>query len=134
MVAIGRGNEPLAALGLQVVLAHETADLFGIDDYAAMAQLGTNPPIAIGFEFIADRYDGRNQRSVVSGPWRNVVIGGARQAHQPASFGDGEATGPVMTDVLALLGRGALFRAPFRNSISRACRPTMRSSAAIFAS
>ena len=47
---------------------------------------------------------------------------------------DGEAAGPVMTDVLALLGRGALFRAPFRNSISRACRPTRRSSAAIFAS
>ncbi len=67
VVAIGRGNEPLAALGLQVVLAHETADLFGIDDYAAMAQLGTHPPIAIGFEFIADRYHGRDQRSVVSG-------------------------------------------------------------------
>jgi hypothetical protein len=41
--------------------------------------------------------------------------------------------GPVITDVLALLGRGALFRAPFRNSISRACRPTMRSSGSDFA-
>jgi hypothetical protein len=30
--------------------------------------------------------------------------------------------------------RGTLFSAPFRNSISRACLPTMRSSAAIFAS
>ena len=36
--------------------------------------------------------------------------------------------------VLALLGRGTLFSAPFRNSISRACLPTMRSSAAIIAS
>ena len=51
-----------------------------------------------------------------------------------ALYGADMRTGPVMTDVLALLGRGALFRAPFRNSISRACRPTMRSSAAIFAS
>src|SRR5215470_4124656 len=39
-----------------------------------------------------------------------------------------------MTDVFTLLGRAAFFRAPFRNSISSACRPTMRSNAAIFAS
>jgi hypothetical protein len=31
--------------------------------------------------------------------------------------------GPVITDVLALLGRDALFRAPFRNSISRGLPP-----------
>jgi hypothetical protein len=55
-----------------------------------------------------------------------VVVGGARQAHQSASFGDGEATGPVMmTDVLALLRRGVLFRAPFKNSISTR-QPTPR--------
>ena len=42
--------------------------------------------------------------------------------------------GPVMTDVIALLGRGAFFSAPFRHSISSACLPTMRSSAAILAS
>ena len=39
-----------------------------------------------------------------------------------------------MTDVFAFLGRGAFFRAPFRNSISSACRPTIRSNAAILAS
>ena len=44
----------------------------------------------------------------------------ARQVHQAASFGDGDALGPVKTDVLVLLGRGTLFSAPFRNSISRA--------------
>jgi hypothetical protein len=42
--------------------------------------------------------------------------------------------GPVMTDVIALLGRGAFFSPPFRNSISGACLPIMRSSAAILAS
>ena len=31
----------------------------------------------------------------------------------------------MKTDVLALLGRGMLFSAPFRNSISRACRGPM---------
>jgi hypothetical protein len=40
----------------QVVLAHETADPLGIDDYAVTAQFGANPAIAIGFELIADRY------------------------------------------------------------------------------
>ena len=48
MVAVGRGHEPLTALRLQVVLTHETADLLGIDENAAMAQLGTNPTIAVG--------------------------------------------------------------------------------------
>ena len=33
----------------------------------------------------------------------------------------------MKTDVLALLGRGTLFSAPFRNSISKACLPTIRS-------
>lgn len=66
VVAVGRGHEPLAALGLQVVLAHETADLLGVDDYAPMAQLGANPAIAIGFELITDRDHGRDQHGVVS--------------------------------------------------------------------
>src|SRR5262249_30664272 len=39
-----------------------------------------------------------------------------------------------MTDVFTFLGRGAFLRAPFRNSISSAWRPTMRSNAAILAS
>ena len=37
-------------------------------------------------------------------------------------------------EVVALLGRGACFKAPFSNSISSACRPTIRSRAAILAS
>src|SRR5262245_20003346 len=39
-----------------------------------------------------------------------------------------------MTDVVAFLGRGAFLSAPFRNSSSRAWRPTIRSNAAILAS
>ena len=39
VIAIGRGHEPPTALGLQVVLAHEAADLLGIHDHALMAKL-----------------------------------------------------------------------------------------------
>jgi hypothetical protein len=77
---------------------------------------------------------GGDDPGVVSFHRRRVVIGRAWQSHQTASFGDGDAVGPVITDVIALLGRGAFLSAPFRNSISSACLPTMRSSAAIFAS
>src|SRR5215510_14772012 len=134
VVAVGRGHEPLTALGLQVVLTHETADLLGIDENAAMAQLGANPAIAVGLELIADRDHVRDDLGVISLQRRRVVKGGARQAHQAASFGNGEAMGPAVTDVVALLGRGVLLEAPLKNSISSACRPTMRSRAAIFAS
>jgi hypothetical protein len=40
----------------------------------------------------------------------------------------------VITHVGALFGRGAFFKAPFRNSIFNAWRPTKRSKAANFAS
>jgi hypothetical protein len=45
-----------------------------------------------------------------------------------------DATGPVTIEVVPLLGRGACFKAPFSSSISSACRPTIRSRAAILAS
>jgi hypothetical protein len=53
VIAVGRGQISPPALGLQVVLAHEAADR--IDDRVSMAQLGANPAIAIGLEFVADR-------------------------------------------------------------------------------
>src|SRR5438270_13707708 len=63
-----------------------------------------------------------------------VIVGRPREPHQPASFGDRETTGPAMTDVASLLGRGASREAPFKNSFSNASLPTRRSSAAIRAS
>ena len=47
---------------------------------------------------------------------------------------NGDGAGPVTTEVVALLGRGACFKAPFSSSISSAWRPTIRSRAAILAS
>src|SRR6266513_5810854 len=99
-----------------------------------MAKFCANAAIAIGLKLIEDRGHSDDDLGVVSFHRRRVVIGRAWQPHQTASFGDGDAVGPVMTDVIALLGRGAFLSAPFRNSISSACLPTMRSSAAIFAS
>src|ERR1700731_4671458 len=85
-------------------------------------------------ELVADDDDFRDEFHVAYRCGRHIIESGARQSHQTASFAGGKTLGPLMTDVVALLGRGAFFSAPFRNSISSACRPTMRSRAAIFAS
>jgi len=69
-----------------------------------------------------------------SGRPGRLVIGRARDPHQPTSRGDGHSRGPVITDVVALLGRAVLRTAPFRNSNSRVRRPTRRSRAAMRAS
>jgi hypothetical protein len=76
------------------------------------AQLGANPAIAIDLELVANRHHGRTDLGVIGSARRRVIVGGARQTHQTASFGDGEAMGPVMTDVFTLLGRGARFAMP----------------------
>jgi hypothetical protein len=55
------------------VLTHETADLLGIDENAAMAQLGANPAIAVGLELIADRDHVRDDLGVISLQRRRVV-------------------------------------------------------------
>ena len=99
-----------------------------------MPQRGTHAPPAVAFELVADRRDRFDDRSVVVGAGAGLVVGRASDPHQPASFGDGDARGPTIADVGALFGRGAFFRAPFRNSSSSACLPTSRSSAAIRAS
>src|SRR5512134_587546 len=134
MIAVGGRDEPPPPLRLQVMLAHDAADLLGVDDDPLMPQLGADPPITVTFELLADRRDPRDDLGVVGLDGWGVVESGAWQTHQTASFADGEATGPVITDVVALLARSAFLDAPFRKSISSACRPTRRSRAAIFAS
>ncbi len=114
--------------------SREPADLLAVDDKTLVAQLGADPPIAVSLELIADNDDLRDEFDVAYRCGRHIIESGARQSHQTASFADGKTLGPLMTDVVALLGRGAFFSAPFRNSISSVCRPTMRSRAAIFAS
>src|SRR5579863_278020 len=134
MVAVGGGDKPPLRAGLQVMFAHQTPDFLMVADDPAMPELGAHAAVAVGLELICDRTHELNDRRIVDCPCRPVVVGRARDLHQPASFGDGEPTGPVITDVGPLLGRGVLLSAPFRNSISSACLPTNRSSAAIRAS
>ena len=106
------------------MFAHQPAQLLAVD----------HPPIALALELVADRADPGENLGGVPAPLCSVVEGGSRQTHQLAAFADGDAAGPVKTEVLALLGRGACFKAPFSSSISSAWRPTIRSSAAILAS
>jgi hypothetical protein len=116
------------------MFAHQSADLLVIDGHALLAKRrpDTAPPIV--FELVADRGNGYDDRGVVGLATRLVIECRARDPHQPTSFGDGEVTGPVIADVSSLLCRGRACRAPFRNSSSRACFPTSRSSAAMRAS
>src|SRR5262245_44073589 len=79
-----------------------------------VAQLSADPAIAVGLKLVADRHHGRDDLGVIDFARRRVIKSGARQAHQSASFGDREATGPVMTDVVALLGRGAFSTPPLK--------------------
>lgn len=101
---------------------------------APLAQGRQDAAPAVGFERVADRGHGLDEGGVVGGPHRGIVVGGARQTHQPASRGDSEAAGPVITDIGPLRGGGPLRRAPFKDSSSSACRPTSRLSAAMRAS
>src|SRR6478752_773316 len=99
-----------------------------------MTQFGPHTPVAVGFELVANCFHLSDNSAVARANIRLVVEGRATDPHQPASFCDGDAVGPAMTDVVALRGRGAFFSAPFKNSISRAWRPTMRSNATILVS
>ena len=45
---------------------------------------------------------------------RLIIKARAREPHQPASFGNGETTGPVILDVDPFLSRGRACRAPFK--------------------
>jgi len=65
VIAVRGGDESLTALGLQVVFAHKPADLLGIDDDAAMAQLGSNPAVPVSLELIADCDYSRDDLGVI---------------------------------------------------------------------
>lgn len=133
-IAIGGGDIAPAPPRLKAMFAHQAPDFLVVHDKPAVPQRCLHPAAAIGLETVGDRRHRLDERRVVDADGRPVIIGRARDPHQPAPFCDGDAAGPVTTDVVALLGRGPCFRAPFRNSISRACLPTSRSSAAMRAS
>src|SRR5215203_5149007 len=113
----------------EAMLAHEPSQLLAVHEVALVAQLGGDATIAVGLELLADRLD-KGEALGIPIRRRRAVVGRSSDAHQPASLSDGETAGPAITDIGALLGN----RPCCRNSISSACRPTIRSSVAILAS
>jgi hypothetical protein len=102
MIAVRRRDVKAPSAWLKVVLAHQASDFLVIDDHSPMPQLGANPPPAVAFKRAADRGNGFDDCCVVDRRWRGVIVSRVGDSHQPASFGDAEARGPTMTDVLAL--------------------------------
>ena len=86
------------------MFAHQAFDLLVVDDPAAMPERRLHAPPAIGFELALDRVHGLDQGGVVGRALGFSVVSRSRDPHQSTSFGDGEACGPVMTDMGALLG------------------------------
>jgi len=60
VVAVGGGDEAAPALRLQAALAHDAADLLGVDDQPAVTELGSDAPVAVGRESLTDRLDLRD--------------------------------------------------------------------------
>jgi hypothetical protein len=55
VITVGRRDEPPATPRLQVVRAHQPADLLAVDDDTLVAECGANAAVAVGLEFVADR-------------------------------------------------------------------------------
>jgi hypothetical protein len=120
-----RDDVPAAALGLQAVLAHEPADLLAVDDKTLVAQLGADPPIAVSLALVADDDNFRDELHVAYRCGRQIIESGARQSHQTAFRGRKVLGAADDGCSRASRPRCVFFSAPFRNSISSACLPTM---------
>lgn len=134
MIAVCRRSEAAANLWLEIVFAHQPADLLVVDDQALLTKGGSDTTPPVMFELITDSGHRLDDCCVVGRMLGDFIKGGARKSHHSASLGDIDAPGPVMADILPFFRSGAGRRAPFRNSSSSACFPTKRSSAAIRAS
>ena len=99
------------------MLAHEATQLLAVHHHALVAQGRPDATVAVALELVADRANAGDELVHAEGNGRRIVEGGAREAHQLAPPLDGDGVGPVTTEVVALLDRGACFKAPFSNSI-----------------
>jgi transposase len=78
-------------------------------------------------ELVGDPKHRLDQRGIAHRPRRLVIVRRAREAHQPTSLRDGEAGGPLTTEVGPLLGRGAFLSAPLESPApAPAGRPVVR--------
>jgi hypothetical protein len=76
VIAVSRGHEPPAALGLQVVLAHHRGLVVNSKKVRRlMAKLGADAAVAIGLKLIADRRHSRHDLPIIGLHRWGVVIG-----------------------------------------------------------
>jgi hypothetical protein len=63
------------------MFAHEATDFLGVHDHAAMAELGTYTPVAIGFKLVANRLHLGNNSGVARASVWCVIEGRAADPH-----------------------------------------------------
>jgi hypothetical protein len=71
------GDIATPALGLQVMLAHQPADLLVVDDDALMTKIGADASIAVSLELVADSLHVTNDLGVIDLRDRRVIESGA---------------------------------------------------------
>src|SRR5690348_1292206 len=127
MVAV-RGDD-IAALRPHphAVQAHQTRDALPINQCSFGTQLRRHAPVAVSLKLAPDRVHALDERGLIQLTERLFVKSASGQLHHAASFGNGEASGPVITEGLASLGVREACEAFLRRSFSSASRPTIRS-------
>jgi hypothetical protein len=77
VVAVGGAGEAPSSPWVEVVLAHQPADLLGIDDVTAMPELGADSAVAVALELVGDGVDFSDELRVRQLLLRRGVEGGA---------------------------------------------------------
>jgi len=77
MIAVSRRHVSPPVPWVQVVFAHQAANLLGIHHQSTMAQFGSHPTIAVGLEFVGDRLHLANNLPVVRPVGRQRIKAGA---------------------------------------------------------
>ncbi|MBB4633829.1 hypothetical protein [Sphingosinicella soli] len=113
-IAVGGRDKTHAAGRLKVMVTHQALDPLIIGDHALVAERSLQTAPTLSFERGANRCDSRQQFGIAEPLGQVVVECGPCDAHQPTSSGDRHPAGPVITDVLALIGRDASRRAPLK--------------------
>ena len=134
MVAVGGFGETPPASRIEIVQLHQPPDLLAVHEPTPVAQLGADAAIAVAFPGVGDRPHLRDERRIGLRRRGRGVVARPCDAHQVAPPLDGDAAGPAITDVGALVGEGPQKTPPLTKASSSACLPTSRSSAAMRAS
>jgi hypothetical protein len=120
VIAVGGPDEPPSPSRVEIMLPHQPPHLLGVDEEAAVTELGIDAAVAIALERVGDGPDLRDDLLVPALALGFGVETGARDAHQFAPPPDREAVGPTVTDVGAPFRQGPERMPLLKNSISSA--------------